>query len=215
MQAFDHRPYFVGLTGNIATGKSTVLSYLAGKGAHVVDADKLAHQTMAPDGPAHDKVIAAFGAGIVREDGSIDRTKLGETVFADPDALALLESIVHPATFELMRWEIARTDAAIVVVEAIKLLESGRMLTLSDEVWVVTSHADVQLRRMMETRGMTDEEARLRMAAQSSQATKLTQADHIIFNDGSLAELYAQLDVLWTGLQERAQLARAVSRRPE
>ena len=202
-------PYFVGLTGNIATGKSTVLTYLAAKGAHVVDADKLAHRAMAPDGPAYDKVIAAFGPDIVGDDGAIDRPKLGAIVFDDAAALTQLEEIVHPATFELLRWDMAVVDADIVVLEAIKLLESGRMLTLCDEVWVVTSHPDVQLRRLVEQRGMDEEAARQRMAAQSHQAHKVAQADHVIVNDGSLEDLYAQLDDLWDGLLNRARSKRA------
>lgn len=199
------QPYFVGLTGNIATGKSTVLSYLDAKGAHVIDADKLAHRAMAPDGPAYDKVVAAFGQSIVDADGAIDRPQLAEIVFGDPDALAQLEAIVHPATFELLRWDIAQTDADVVILEAIKLLESGRMLTLCDEVWVVSSHPDVQLRRLVEQRGMSEDAARRRMAAQSHQAEKVAQADHVILNDGSIEELYAQLDVLWDAMLARAR----------
>lgn len=199
------QPYYVGLTGNIATGKSTVLNYLATKGAHVVDADKLAHRAMAPDGPAYDKVVAAFGRGILDKDGEINRPKLGEIVFGDPDALTQLETIVHPATFELLRWDVAQSDAEIVILEAIKLLESGRMLTLCDEVWVVTSHPDAQLRRMIEQRGMSEEAARQRMAAQSHQAKKVAQADHVILNDGTLEELHAQLDVLWDAMLARAR----------
>jgi dephospho-CoA kinase len=199
------QPYYVGLTGNIATGKSTVLNYLATKGAHVVDADKLAHRAMAPDGPAYDKVVAAFGRSILDEDGEVNRPKLGEIVFGDPDALTQLETIVHPATFELLRWDVAQSDAEIVILEAIKLLESGRMLTLCDEVWVVTSHPDAQLRRMIEQRGMSEEAARQRMAAQSHQAKKVAQADHVILNDGTLEELHAQLDVLWDAMLARAR----------
>lgn len=199
------QPYFVGLTGNIATGKSTVLAYLAAKGAHVIDADKLAHRAMAPDGPAYQKVIAAFGSAILTDTGMVDRPRLGDIVFQNPDALVQLEAIVHPATFELLRWEVAETDAEIVVLEAIKLLESGRMLTLCDEVWVVTSHPDEQLQRLVEQRGMTEEAARQRMATQSHQAGKIAQADQVILNDGSLDDLYARLDALWDDTLERAR----------
>lgn len=203
------RPYVIGLTGNIATGKSTVLAYLAEKGAHVVDADTLAHQTLEPDGAAYGKVLAAFGRALLDESGRIDRARLAEIVFADPQELARLEAIVHPATFELLRWDMARSRADIVILEAVKLLESGRMLTLSDEIWVVTSHPDIQLRRMMEIRGMTEQDARRRMAAQSSQAIKMAQADQVIINDGSLEELREQLDRLWQGVVERARHAQA------
>lgn len=209
MLADGERPYVIGLTGNIATGKSTVLAYLAQKGAHVVDADKLAHKTLEPDGAAYGKVLDRFGNTLLDEAGRIDRARLAEIVFADPQELARLEEIVHPATFELLRWNMTQSRAEIVILEAIKLLESGRMLTLSDEIWVVTSHPDAQLRRMMDTRGMTEEEARRRMAVQSSQAIKMSQADQVIINDGSLDDLYAQLDQLWQGAVTRARQAQA------
>lgn len=198
-------PYFIGLTGNIATGKSTVLAYLADKGAHIVDADKLAHKAIAPDGPAYEKVVALFGEQILDAYGVIDRQKLGDIVFSDPQALQQLEAIVHPATFELLRWDIVQSDARVVVVEAIKLLESGRMLTLSDEVWVVTSSPESQLQRLMETRGLDEKEARQRMAMQGAQAEKVTRADVVIVNDGGLDALYAQLDAAWK--QVEAKLA--------
>jgi len=199
----DLPPYFIGLTGNIATGKSTVLAYLAGKSAHIADADKLAHKAIAPDGPAYEKVIAEFGDGIVGDNGVIDRNKLGDIVFVNPQALQRLEAIVHPATFELLRWDILQSGAEVVVVEAIKLLESGAILSLSDEVWVVTSSPETQLRRLMEDRGMDEAEARQRIGMQTSQADKATQADVVIVNDGALDELHAQLDGAWTQIEEK------------
>jgi len=193
-----NQAYFIGLTGNIATGKSTVLTYLADNGAHVVDADKLAHKAMAPDGPAYEKVVARFGDSILFPDGTVNRARLGDIVFADPAALADLEGIVHPATFEMLRWDTSTSDADVVVLEAIKLLESGRMVTLCDEVWVITSSLEAQLRRLTETRGMDGDEARRRMAAQSAQDQKVAAADVVISNDGTLAELYGQLDEQWS-----------------
>lgn len=204
--------FVIGLTGNIATGKTTVLSYLAGKGAHVVDADKLAHKTMVPDGAAYTKVVEAFGAGIVRSDGTIDRATLADIVFDNPAALETLEEIVHPATFELLRWDGLHTDAPVVVIEAIKLLESGRIVTLCDEIWVVTSSPERQLDRLINERRMSPEEARQRMAAQGSQAEKVARADYVIDNDGSLEELHAQLDQLWQHVEEAvAEKARRVA----
>ena len=194
----------IGLTGNIATGKSTVLHYLRRKGAHIIDADKLTHRAMQPDGPAYDAVVAAFGPGIVAEDGAINRAALGRIVFADPVALRRLEEIVHPAVFALAQAELAQTEAAVVVVEAIKLLEARRLLTLCQEVWVVTADPEVQLRRLIEQRGMSEAEARGRMAAQSPQAEKVAQATRVIHNNGSPAALYAQLDALWNELMAAA-----------
>jgi len=188
------------LTGNIATGKSTVLTYLQDRGAAVLDADKLAHAAMAPDGPAYDAVVAAFGTAIVGPGGVIDRKALGAIVFADAAQLARLEAIVHPAVFVLAQQALDATDAPVVVIEAIKLLESGRLLRLCDEFWVVVADEATQIRRLMESRGMDEAEARRRMAAQSSQAEKVKRAHRVIDNSGSPAELYAQLDAIWNEL---------------
>ena len=190
----------VGLTGNIATGKSTVLQYLRAKGAYVIDADTLTHQAMQPDGPAYAAIIEAFGPTVIKEDGTVDRTALGRIVFSDPLKLRQLEEIVHPAVFVLAQEELARTDASLVVVEAIKLLESQRLLTLCSEVWVVTADADVQLRRLISQRSMTEAEARQRMAAQSAQEEKVKHATRVITNNGTPEALYRQLDGLWNEL---------------
>jgi dephospho-CoA kinase len=195
--------YVIGLTGNIAVGKSTVLGYLAGKGAHVIDADKMAHQTMLPDGAAYEKVVSEFGETILEVDGSINRTALGAIVFADQRALERLEAIVHPATFELIRWNMSQTTSDVVVLEAIKLLESGRVLTLCDEIWVVTARLGTQIQRLIEFRNMGEMDAHQRMAAQSSQAEKLANADRVVENDGTIEELYGQLDIYWEQMLER------------
>jgi len=204
MQATASRqPYFIGLTGNIATGKSTALAFLAEKGAHIVDADKLAHRTMIPDGPAYEKVVAAFGPEIVDENGLIDRAKLGAIVFADAEALKRLEAIVHPATFELLRWDIMQSNAKVVVVEAIKLFESGNLMSLSDEVWVVAASPETQMKRLVEERGMSEAEARQRIAAQGPQEDKIARADVVIVNDGALEEFYAQLEAAWAQVEKK------------
>jgi dephospho-CoA kinase len=200
--------YIIGLTGNIATGKSTVLAYLASKGAHIIDADKLAHKAMAPDGPAYAKVVDAFGDEIVTAAGQIDRAQLGDIVFHDPDALRHLEAIVHPATFELLRWDIMESDAEVVVLEAIKLLESGQMVNLSDEIWVVTSTPEAQLERLLKRRGMSEADAHARMAAQPPQAQKIARADEVIENNGDLAALHLRLDALWAAIIEKLDTRR-------
>jgi dephospho-CoA kinase len=193
-------PFVIGLTGNIATGKSTVLRYLAAKGVHVIDADQLTHQAMAPNGPAYAPIVAAFGDAIVRPDGTIDRPALGRVVFSDPAALARLEAIVHPAVFTLAQAQVAATVAPVVVIEAIKLLEARSLVRLCDETWVVTAGEATQLRRLREERGMAEAEARKRMAAQSPQAEKVQQADRVIDNDGTPEQLYRQLDAIWAEL---------------
>ena len=194
----------IGLTGNIATGKSTVLDYLRRKGAYSIDADKLTHRAMQPGGLAYDAIVQTFGRDILAEDGTIRRAALGRIVFADPAALRRLEEIVHPAVFTLAQAELAQTDAPVVVVEAIKLLEAKRLLTLCREVWVVTADPEVQLRRLSEERGMSEAEARQRMAAQSSQADKVKQATRVIVNNGSTEALYAQLDAIWNEITAKA-----------
>jgi dephospho-CoA kinase len=191
------RKVIVGLTGNIGTGKSTVLGYLAGKGALVLDADKLAHRAIEPGMPGYGAVVAVFGTGILLADGTIDRAALGRLVFGNPARLAELEAIVHPAVFTLAREAIAAGGAPVAVVEAIKLLEAGNLRRLCQEIWVVTSRPDVQMRRLMESRDMSVEEARLRLAAQSPQEEKVRQATRVIANDGTVEELYAALDVVW------------------
>jgi dephospho-CoA kinase len=190
----------IGLTCNIATGKSTVLDYLRRKGAYIIDADKLTHRAMQPGGPAYDAIVATFGRGILAAGGTIDRGALGRIVFADPALLRRLEEIVHPAVFVLAQAELDQTTAPLVVVEAIKLLEAKRLLTLCQEVWVVTADPDVQLRRLVKGRGMSEAEARQRMAAQSPQAEKVKQATRVIANNGSRQALYAQLDAIWNEL---------------
>lgn len=201
--AIVHR-LIVGLTGNIAAGKSTVLQYLRVKGAYVIDADQLTRKTMQPDGPAYAAIAETFGPQVVKGDGTIDRAALGRIVFSDADKLRQLEAIVHPAVFVLTKEELEKTDASLVVVEAIKLLESQRLLTLCNEVWVVTAAPQVQLRRLMSQRNMTEEEARQRMAAQSPQEEKVKHATRVIANNGTPEELYKQLDVLWNELAEAA-----------
>ena len=194
----EHKPFVVGLTGNIATGKSTILSYLAEKGAHILDADKLAHQTMAPDGPAYANIVGAFGTDILNEDQTISRPALGQIVFGAPDALQMLEEIVHPAVYTLGQEAIESTDAAVVILEAIKLLDGGQTVNLCDTIWVVTSELQDQLQRLMTQRGMDEDEAHRRMNAQSSQADKVARADRVIDNSGTLDALHAQLDELWS-----------------
>jgi len=166
----------------------------------VLDADKLAHAAMAPGGAAYAAVIDTFGPAVIAPGGTIDRKALGAIVFADSSQLAQLEAIVHPAVLALAQQAIDATEAPIIVIEAIKLLESGRLLQLCDEVWVVVADETTQLCRLMERRGMEPAEARRRMAAQSPQSEKVRQATRVIDNSGSPADLYAQLDSIWTEL---------------
>lgn len=197
----------IGLTGNIGVGKSTVLHYLAHKGAHVVDADKLAHQSMLPDMPSYQPIVDAFGSEMLSDDGTINRLALGRIVFGDETKLRQLEAIVHPAVYVLVRQALAATVAPVAIIEAIKLLESQRLVPLCQEIWVVTASTETQLRRLMVSRAMNEQEARLRMAAQSPQGEKVKHATRVITNDGAPEELAAQLDCIWAALLEKYHLS--------
>lgn len=194
------RPFVIGLTGNIATGKSLVGQMLIELGAEHVDADLLAHEAMAPGTPAYGEIVAAFGREILEPGGEIDRRRLGQIVFADPDALARLEQIVHPRVIARTEQWIAASEASVAVVEAIKLIESGMVRQLCDALWVVTAPRQVQLERLMEFRGLNRAEALLRIDAQSSQEFKVAQADVVIDNGDTIEATRRQVERAWTRL---------------
>jgi hypothetical protein len=122
----------IGMTGNIATGKSTVLDYLAQLGAYIIDADKLAHQAMNPDGPAYQAVVGEFGSAILKPDNTIDRKALGKIVFTNADLLNKLEQIVHPAVFAMTLKLVGTAPSSVIILEAVKLLEAGPMFSQCD-----------------------------------------------------------------------------------
>jgi dephospho-CoA kinase len=192
----DGGAFLIGLTGNIATGKSEVGRILERLGARVIDADKVAHEVMRPAGPAYGAVLRAFGRRILAADGSVDRSKLGVIVFRDPDALRRLERAVHPATKERVDELVAQATASVVVVEAIKLIEAG-MHRRYDQLWVVTAPRPIQIRRLVEQRGMSEAEAALRVDAQPSQQQKAALADRLFVNDGGLDELESDVREAW------------------
>lgn len=191
----------IGLTGNIGVGKSTVMALLAELGAVGIDADRVTHEVMEPGQPAYDQIVARFGPQIAPNGSPIDRARLGQIVFTDPAALADLETIVHPAVFQVIRRRVAEADAAVVVIEAIKLLEAGLSRQLCDQVWVVTAPRAQQIQRLMTSRKLSEAEAILRIDAQPPQADKVAQADVVIENDGSLDEVRAQVERAWRRLR--------------
>lgn len=198
----------IGLTGGIASGKSTVSRLLAERGALVVDADLLAREAVEPGTPGLAAVAEAFGPEVLRADGSLDRPALGERVFADPAALARLNAIVHPliATLTAERFAAARAAGARVVVHDVALLiENG--LTGYDMVVVVDVDPATQLDRLVRLRGMAPEQARQRIAAQASQADRLRLATRAIRNDGSCEDLVAEVDRLWAALEQGSSRA--------
>jgi dephospho-CoA kinase len=186
----------IGLTGNIATGKSAVGQMLAELGARVIDADQVAHEVMRPGGPAYDAVVETFGPQILAGDGTIDRAKLGDIVFRDAAALRRLEAAVHPATIAEVARRIAGATEPVVVVEAIKLIEAG-MHRDYDALWVVTAPRSLQIARLVATRGLSEAEAALRVDAQPPQEEKVALADTVIVNDGGLDELREKVEAAW------------------
>ena len=193
-------PFVIGLTGNIATGKSVVAQMLADRGAEAIDADRVAHALMRPGTLAHAAIVERFGAQVLRDDGGIDRARLGSQVFSDPQALADLERILHPAVIREVELRIEETSAAVVVVEAIKLIEAG-MAETCDAIWVTICPAEERVRRLVEERGMSRADARQRVAAQPPQSKKVAHADVVIDTEGTLASTRAQVEAAWHRLK--------------
>jgi dephospho-CoA kinase len=188
--------YVIGLTGNIATGKSVVSGMLERLGAKAIDADALVHELMEKDTPIWQAVVREFGQDILCHDGTINRKKLGGIVFADAAALRRLEAIVHPAVIVRTEELIDGSQEPVVVVEAIKLIEAGMHRT-RDALWVVTCRKEQQLARLVKQRDLSEEEALQRIEAQPPQEAKLTLADVVIDNSGSLTETWQQVKREW------------------
>jgi dephospho-CoA kinase len=194
----------VGLTGGIGTGKSTVGRMIAAAGVPVVDADDLAHAATAVGGPAYAPVIASFGAGILAEDGTIDRRALGAIVFADAEARARLNAIVHPAVRQMMfdQFETWQATGVPLAVTIIPLLYESGLDGLFDEVWVASCPVNMQRQRVQARDGFDADQASARMAAQMPLAEKVAMADHVIDTSGTLAEVEAQVTRLIAAAKE-------------
>ncbi|AKZ55128.1 Dephospho-CoA kinase [Streptomyces ambofaciens ATCC 23877] len=198
----------VGLTGGIGAGKSEVSRLLVEHGAVLIDADRIAREVVAPGTPGLAAVVEAFGEGVLTEDGSLDRPKLGSIVFADPEKLAALNSIVHPLVGERSRAleEAAAEDA--VVVHDVPLLTENGLAPLYDVVVVVDADPATQLDRLVRLRGMTEQDARARMAAQATREQRREIADVVIDNDVPLDELRARVSEVWAELSRGAHASR-------
>ena len=192
--------YLIGLTGNIATGKSTVAAMLEDLGATVIDADALVHELQRKGTPVYDDIVVAFGSGILDRAGEIDRKALGAIVFANPAQLHKLESIVHPAVLVESMRRITEAAPPVIVYEAIKLIEAGRA-EMCDALWVVTARSDVQIQRLMRDRHMSEAEARQRIAAQPPQSEKVARANVVIDNSGSLVETRQQVTAAYREIE--------------
>ncbi len=202
----------IGLTGGIGSGKSTVAELLADRGAHVIDADRVAHEVYVPGTPGFERIVERFGEGVVGEDGAIDRARLGSMVFRDPAALAELNGIVHP----LVRAEVAQRVAdivaddpgSVVVIEAALMTETG-WTGGAGRLWAVVADPDIVLQRLVALRGMDAEEVHRRMRAQADNETRRRTATRVIENNGSLLDLEAEVQAAWSELQHELDTSRA------
>jgi dephospho-CoA kinase len=199
----------VGLTGGIGAGKSEVSKRLAAQGAVVIDADLIAREVVAPGTDGLAAVIAAFGPEVLGPDGTLDRVRLGDIVFADQQKLATLNSIVHPRVGARMRELEEAAGPGSVVVHDVPLIAENGLASSYDLVVVVDVPPRTQLDRLIRLRGMSREQAQGRMTAQASRDQRLAIADIVVDNSGSLAELDRQAGELWSELRRRALIASA------
>ncbi|MSP14133.1 MAG: dephospho-CoA kinase [Chloroflexi bacterium] len=189
--------YLIGLTGNIATGKSTVRQILEELGAQTIDADRVVHSLYEKNSSVNHQIVETFGGGILGLEGEINRVALGKIVFRDPAALKRLEAIVHPAvqSYYFDTWAPAVT-AAVAVIEAVKLVESGSHKRCN-ALWLVIANSEIQVERLVTMRNTSPEEARVRLTAQPDILSKLAIADVVIDNSGSLEETRQQVIAAW------------------
>jgi dephospho-CoA kinase len=191
-------PFLLGLTGNIACGKSTVGQILAERyGAEYIDTDRLVHALYAPETPETRAIAERFGRDLLTADGTIDRRRLGDLVMADRRVLRELEAILDPGVMRAVDERLARTPAQVVVIDAIRLIESG-LAARCEAVWVVVCHRAVQLARLQTSRGLSAEQAALRIDAQAPAEEKLRHATAVLENHGSLEDLGEQVERAWT-----------------
>jgi dephospho-CoA kinase len=194
------RPFVLGVTGGIASGKSAVLAMLGARGVETVDADLVYRELIATGGVLVQTLVEAFGEGVQAGDGSIDRAALGRIVFADRRALMRLDRLTHPAILAAIRARIKMSTAAVVAVDAIKLIES-KMDRECDQIWLVTCDLTIQRQRLMARNGITAEEAEGRLEGGPDMARALQVADVVFDNSLDLAHLETQVDAAWQVVQ--------------
>ena len=195
-----NRSKVIGLTGSIATGKSTVSKLLARLGAVIIDADKVAREIVQTGEQALEEIVEYYGEDILLEDGSLDRKKLGKIVFNDPEKLEKLNEITHPKIIQRILDRVHRIsnkyDGAVIVIDAALLIEMNFQRYV-DEVWVVTLSKEMQINRLMKRDQIKAKEAQNRIEAQMSSEEKSKYADEIIDNSGNLEELEKDIMKLW------------------
>ncbi|GAB5494683.1 MAG: hypothetical protein Phog2KO_48980 [Phototrophicaceae bacterium] len=200
--------YVIGLTGNIATGKSVVRKMLQHSGAYTIDADQLAHQAMMPGAPAYKPIVSTFGQFIVGADKRINRQMLGQMVFGNPEALKKLEAITHPIIRQAIDSLIKRSKQRVIVIEAIKLLD-GDLKDSVDSVWVVNASKASQYKRLVGQRKMSEADAKQRILAQSPQEEKVKLANVVIQNDGDVEKTWKQVQYNWEEIKKTLSQASA------
>jgi len=197
----DSSPFVIGLTGPIASGKSTVAELLRQRGAEIIDTDRVYRSLLQPGSELWRQVVEQFGAAIVGSDGEIDRAALGRVVFADPAALADLDRITHPAVVAEVRTRMARSNVPFIVLEAVKLVQSG-LASDVDALWFVSADPETRLRRLMSRSGMDEASARARIAAAPDAVPVGVDVGAVIDNSGDLASTEAAIEdalqVVWS-----------------
>lgn len=194
----------VGLTGGIGSGKSEVSRRLVALGAVLIDADVIAREVVEPGTPGLAAVVEEFGDGVLRPDGALDREKLGSIVFADETRRGRLGAIVHPLVGRRTRELVEGAPADAIVVHDVPLLTENDLAAMYDLVVVVDAPVEEQVRRLTTLRGMTEEAARARVAAQATRERRRAIADRVIDNSGTIESLTGQVDDLWAELTRRA-----------
>ena len=192
----------IGLTGSIGSGKSTVSQCLAELGAVILDADKVGHEAFKPNTEAWRDVVATFGRQILTPGGEVDRKKLGEIVFNNPEALSRLNQIMHPRMYDMMKAQIEeyrRQGVDVVVLEAAVLIEAN-WTSLVDEVWVTVVPEAIALERLKKQRGLEEAQTLARIRSQLSAEERVKHADVVINNDGDFDEMKAIVKELWARL---------------
>ena len=194
-----NRPYLIGLTGGIASGKSEAADFLTSLGAVQIDADEISHGLTAPGGEALPEIREVFGDSVFRADGTLDRRALGERVFAEPGCRRALEAIIHPRVQRIMMSrvdEAAEAGAKLVFLNVPLLFETG-MDALCDETWVIQVKPETQLKRVMERDGLDEAEAQKRIESQMSTEEKVRRATVVINNDHALERMLYELASLY------------------
>jgi dephospho-CoA kinase len=204
--------FVIGLTGNIATGKSVVRRMLEHLGAYTIDADALSHRAIAKGAPGYQPVVQTFGNYILDQRGEIDRGKLGRLVFNDPEALKNLEEIVHPLVEQAVDLMIRRATQRVVVIEAIKLLE-GKLAGQCDSIWTTYAPETIQKNRLIKKRGMDEEQAIQRIKSQPRQELKIAAASVVIQNSGTFEGTWKQVVEAWKVISPVTDTAPLISQK--